>query len=169
MWLKYLTCAVFLIAINICDIKYYKIKNILILPLILIGIAIGMINGNVLDCVYGMLIPLILFPLYALKMLGAGDVKAFCALGTLFGFSMSIRIIAFSLVAGGMIALGFMLFNKNFVERFRYLFEYLKSCFLAKKVLQYHFGGKQNGYFRFSYAITAGTVLAIANQYMCLI
>ena len=164
MWIKYLICTIFLIAINYCDIKYYKIKNILVLPLVVAGLIIGIINGNILDCLYGMLIPLILFSLYALKMLGAGDVKALCALGAVFGFKMSIQIMIFTMISGGIIALAFMLCNKNFIERFKYLFKYLKTCFLTRKLLKYDFGGEEKSYFRFSYAITTGTVLAVINS-----
>lgn len=163
MWLKYIICSVFLVAINYCDIKYYKIKNSLVLPLIVIGFIFGIINGNILDCVYGMLIPLVLFPLYALRMLGAGDVKALCALGAVFGFNMSIQIMIFTMISGGIIALIFMLCNKNFIERFKYLFKYLKMCFLTRKLLKYDFGGEEKSYFRFSYAIITGTVLAVIN------
>jgi len=72
-------------------------------------------------------------------------------------------------VSGGVIALGFMLFNKNFIKRFKNLFNYLKMMFFMKKIEQYNYGGGEKSYFRFSFAITAGTILAIVNNYLCII
>lgn len=166
---KILICVVFLSAINITDIKGFKIKNKIVLPTIIIGLICGIVQGSFLDSLYGMLIPLVLFPLYALKMLGAGDVKALCAIGTVLGFKLSVMTMLLTFISGGIIALGFMLFNKNFVERFQNLFNYLKMTFFMRKIYKYNYGGSEKSYFRFSFAITAGTILAIVNNYLCII
>lgn len=169
MIFKIIICIAFLIAINITDIKGFRIKNKVVLPTIIIGLIYGIICNNFLDSIYGMLIPLALFPLYALKMLGAGDVKALCALGSVLGFNLSVMTMLLTFVSGGAIALGFMLFNKNFIKRFKNLFNYLKMMFFMKKIEQYNYGGGEKSYFRFSFAITAGTILAIVNNYLCII
>lgn len=168
MIIRILICAVFLILINITDIKGFKIKNKVVLPTIIIGLIYGLISSSFFDSIYGMLIPLVLFPLYALKMLGAGDVKALCAIGAVLGFKISVMTMLLTFVSGGIIALGFMLFNKNFVERFKNLFNYLKMSFFMKKIDKYNYGGSEKSYFRFSFAITAGTILAIVNHYLCI-
>ncbi len=169
MIIRILICAVFLVLINISDIKGFKIKNKVVLPTIITGLIYGLICNSFLDSVYGMLIPLVLFPLYALKMLGAGDVKALCAIGAVLGFKLSVMTMLLTFVSGGVIALGFMLFNKNFVERFKNLFNYLKVSFFMRKMDKYNYGGSEKSYFRFSFAITTGTVLAIVNHYLCII
>ncbi len=169
MIVKICICAVFLVLINITDIKGFKIKNKVVLPTIIIGLIYGLIYNNILDCVYGMLIPLVLFPLFALKMLGAGDIKALCAIGAVLGFKLSVMTMVLTFISGGIIALGFMIFNKNFVARFKNLFNYLKMSFFTRKLETYDYGGTEKSYFRFSFAITAGTVLAIANYYLGII
>ena len=169
MIVKIIICAVFLILINITDIKGFKIKNIVVLPTIIIGLIYGIICNSFLDSMYGMLIPLVLFPLYALKMLGAGDIKALCAIGTVLGFKLSVMTMLLTFVSGGVIALGFMLFNKNFTERFKNLFNYLKFSFFMRKMDKYNYGGSEKSYFRFSFAITTGTILTIVNYYLCII
>lgn len=169
MIFKIAICAIFLILINITDIKGYKIKNKVVLPAIIIGLSYAAYLGTFLDSLYGMLIPLVLFPFYALRMLGAGDVKALCAIGSVLGFSLGVMSMLLTFVAGGVIAFLFMLFNKNFIARFRYFFTYLKSCFITRKIIKYDFGGGTKSYFRFSYAITGGTVLAIVNDFLCII
>jgi len=169
MIVKSIICAVFLVLINITDIKGFKIKNKVVLPTIIIGLIYGLICNSFLDSIYGMLIPLVLFPLYALKMLGAGDVKALCAVGAVLGFKLSVMTLLLTFVSGGVIALGFMLFNKNFKERFKNLFLYLKMSFFMRKMDKYNYGGGEKSYFRFSFAITTGTILAIVNYYLCII
>lgn len=116
-----------------------------------------------------MLIPLVLFPLYALKMLGAGDIKALCSIGAVVGFKLSVMTMLLTFVSGGIIALGFMLFNKNFIERFKNLFNYFKMIFYTRHIEKYSYGGSEKSYFRFSFAITAGTIFAIVNNYLCII
>ena len=169
MLIKIIICAVFLVLINFTDVKGFKIKNKVVLPAIIIGLIYGIICNSFSDSVYGMLIPLVLFPLYALKMLGAGDIKALCAIGAVLGFKLSIMTMILTFVAGGIIALCFMLFNKNFIERFKNLFNYLKMSFFMRKMEDYNYGGSEKSYFRFSFAITAGTVLAVVNHYLCII
>lgn len=169
MIVKSIICAVFLVLINITDIKGFKIKNKVVLPTIIIGLIYGLICNSFLDSIYGMLIPLVLFPLYALKMLGAGDVKALCAVGAVLGFKLSVMTLLLTFVSGGVIAFGFMLFNKNFIKRFKNLFNYLKMSFFMRKMDKYNYGGSEKSYFRFSFAITAGTILAIVNYYLCII
>lgn len=169
MILKLIIVTIFLILINITDIKGYKIKNNIVLPTLIIGLIYGLITSSFLDSIYGMLIPLVLFPLFALRMLGAGDVKALCAIGAVFGFRLSVMTMLLTFVAGGVIALAFMIANRNFKARFKNLFAYLKNCFMLRSVQKYEFGGSNKSYFRFSYAITAGTVLAILNYYLGII
>lgn len=169
MFVRILICSLFLIAINITDIKNYKIKNSVVLPTIILGLICGIVLNLFLDSVYGMLIPLILFPLFALKMLGAGDIKALCAIGAVLGLKLSIMTVIFTFISGGIIALGFMLSNKNFIDRFKNLFRYFKISFLTKKIEKYNYGGNEKSYFRFSYAITTGTILAIINNYLGII
>lgn len=169
MIFKIIICTVFLIAINITDIKGFKIKNKVVLPTIIAGLIYGVICNSFLDSLLGMLIPLVLFPLYALKMLGAGDVKALCAIGAVLGFKLSIMTMLFTFVSGGVIAIVFMLFHRNFIKRMKYLLNYLKMCILLQKISSYNYGGEEKSYFRFSFAITVGTILTVVNQYLCII
>jgi len=164
--LKIVLLLVFLVSINITDYKEYKIKNKNIVPLLLAGLILSIFSGSFIDSIYGMLIPLVLFPFYALRMLGAGDVKALCAIGAVVGFRASLYTMAFSFISGGIIAIIFTVVNRNFRERMKYLFSYLKLCFFSRKVQQYGFGGGTKSYFRFSYAISAGTVLMLINEYL---
>ncbi len=169
MIIRICVCVIFLIIINATDVKDYKIKNKIVLPTLIIGLICGIADKTFLNSVYGMLVPLVLFPFYALKMLGAGDIKALCAVGAVVGKRKSIEMMLFTFLCGGVIAVIFMLTNKNGRERFGNLFCWFKNCFYARKPISYNFGGGKNSYFRFSYAITLGFVCVILNNYFNII
>lgn len=169
MLFEIVVCIIFLVCTNYTDFVGYKIKNKIILPIIIIGLVWGMYQGEVSNCLFGMIIPLVLFPLYALKMLGAGDVKALCAIGAVVGFEKSIEILIFTFIGGGILALVIMIVNKNGKQRFKNLFNWFRNCFYTRKMESYNFGNNKKSYFRFSYAITIGFVFMVANDYFNII
>lgn len=166
MVLKSLLSLTFLAAINISDVKEYKIKNKIVLPMLIAGLILGIITNNFTDCIFGMLLPLVLLPLYALRMLGAGDVKALCAIGVVVGLESSANTLIFTFLSGGVAAVVFFVIRGNFINRMKYFFGYLKMCFTTRSIQKYEFGGSGKGYFRFAYAITAGTILMLVNEYV---
>ena len=152
------------------DIKSYKIKNIVILTFIIIGMLTNSIvygYEGFIDSFLGVIIPLLLlFILYALKMLGAGDIKLFSALGAVFGAKYIFDILAYSFIAGGIIALILVIVRKNSKERVLHLYNYLKSLILTLRFLPYtEFGNKEDsGKFPFAYAVFFGTIVFILGE-----
>jgi prepilin peptidase CpaA len=167
--IKLCVAAVFIVIVVITDCRTYKIRNkhvvLFSIAGLLLNSATSGING-LCDSVYGLLIPLALFPLFSLKMLGAGDIKAFCAIGGVVGFRMSVYTMLLSFIAGGVIALGFMLFRKNAAQRMRRLGLYLKQCFLFRTLLPYDDFADEGGKFRFSFGIAAGFALAVLERFV---
>ena len=164
MSLKYSLGLVFVIIATIQDIKEYKIKNRLILTVLIMGLMLSTFTNGIhglADSVLGMITPLVLFPLFALRMIGAGDIKAFCALGAIVGIMGVVELMILSFLSGGIIALGFVLFRKNGINRFRGFFSYLKLCVLVRKPVSYNGVTQNDAVFRFAYAIAAGYVLYI--------
>lgn len=149
------------------DIETCKIKNRLTLTFITIGIITNSIiygYKGFKNSLLGIIIPIIvLFVLYALKMLGAGDIKLFSALGAVFGAQYIFDILAYSFVAGGIIALFLVIIRGNFKKRIRYLYNYLKLLILTFKFLPYtNFEDKEDGgKFPFGYAVFFGTIVFI--------
>lgn len=164
MILKAVLLSIYLVFICISDARERKIKNKHTIVLLLTGLLIGVMEKQMVSCLIGMALPLMLFPLFALRMLGAGDIKAFCAIGALVGWKLSLYTMAFSFISGGIMAICIMIVQANGTKRIRYFFNYLRSCFLTKKIQGYGFGGNQNSWFRFSYAICTGTVLMFVNE-----
>lgn len=154
------------------DYRTYKIKNNLVLGFLCTGfifnIAFGGLNGGI-DAFGGSLFPLVLFPLFALKMLGAGDIKAFCAIGSIVGLDQSINTVIFSIIAGGTIALGFLVLRSNAMVRFRAFWRYLTTCFYMRRLLPYDQFSDPEGKFRFAYGIFCGFIIAVVNHYFQII
>ena len=153
------------------DLKEYKIRNRLILPFLLIGLVLNTVNSGVAglaDSAIGLLLPLCLLPLFALKMLGAGDIKTFCALGSIVGWRKSIDTILYSFIVAGILALGFMIFRKNAATRFKSLIRYLKVCLYNRKLLSYEDFSDSGSHFRFAFAILGGYAVMVVTEFLAL-
>lgn len=163
----YLEICILLILSVYSDFKYYKINNLITLSFILVGLITCFIGDGYIGLIcsiYGILLPLaLLFPLFLFKMLGAGDVKLFCALGAITGLNIVIQILIYSFLSGGIIGVFVLLVRKNIKQRLKYLISYLKSCFLVGALLPYgNVKDKSDGSkFRFSYAIACGTAISL--------
>jgi len=159
---------VILLAISlVCDIRTKKIKNYITLSFAGIGLITNFIcngfKGATLSLL-GWFGPVaILFILHVLKMLGAGDIKLFAAIGAIMGFKFAMYAIFFSFLAGGIIGIAYLALRKNFRERFKYFIDYLKSCLLAHRLTEYkdfvNKGDKDS--FRFTFAAVPGTLAAL--------
>lgn len=74
----------------------------------------------------GILLPLFLLGwLYWFHMLGAGDLKLFCALGGIMGARAVLYCILLSLIFGAAVSFGILVTCGGFRERYLYLLEYL--------------------------------------------
>lgn len=150
----------------ISDIRTCKIKN----SVIVIFLAAGFLTNSVVSGFSGLTgsllaaalpIPLLLI-FFALRMLGAGDIKLFCAIGAIAGVRFVLYAMAYSFIAGSIMACIIMLANKSFRARGRYLACYLKTCYLTWSLQPYtDFGDKNDkARFRFSYAVACGVAIA---------
>lgn len=164
---RILLCVLFSMFINYTDWKAYRIPN----KAVLIFSALGMIVNiwlfglhGAISSLIGGAIAAVLFPLFALRMLGAGDIKALMGIGIMLGGTLAAKAVLYSILGAGMLAFAVLLVRKNGVERLKYFYQYIKGIFLAGEVSPYmaeektkHDGSK----FRFSFGITMG-VMALA-------
>lgn len=151
----------------ISDIKTYKIKNAIILTFLAAGLFTNFITGDLSltsGSVIAAIFPIILlFPLFILRMLGAGDIKLFSAVGAIWGIQFVFYSMIFSFLSGGVMALIIMLVNGSIRERGAYLLTYIKSCFLTCTLHSYSdFNKRQDGsHFRFSFAAACGSIITL--------
>lgn len=146
------------------DFMYMKISNRLILMGVLFSLAFGYQLGGisqVLCTLVNVSFPVIvLYLLYLLGVLGAGDIKLFSIIGGFTNFKMLISCMLFSFGAAAVIAVGKMLYNRNFCSSM------VKACmFLFSRrqegIASYHkeWADRRN-LMHFSLAILIGYVIA---------
>lgn len=152
------------------DIRSFKIKNPITYSAVMLGIAINTYSYGIegfKDAIIGVFIPIIgLFIFFALRMLGAGDIKLYCAVGAIMGWEFVIACLAYSFLFGGFISVIIILFRKNAIQRFKHLYNYIKTTFMMMKIDKYQdLTNDKNGLFRFAYAILGGTVFSVADMF----
>ena len=160
--MKYALAACFIFIALKTDYKECKIKNKHVLLFLAAGLIVNAIASGLAglwDSLLGALAPLALLPLFILRMLGAGDIKALCAVGSIVRLRMSIYTVLFSIAAGGVIALGFMIFRRNARQRMKQFGSYLKLCCYMRKLLPYEQFADERSGFRFSLGIAGGFVV----------
>ena len=137
-----------LLLASLWDYKKGRIPNLIL--------AIGAIHGllrvfyyqNFLSHIPGILFPiLILYPLYKIGTIGAGDIKLFSVMGFYLSFMETIYCMFLAFVIGAVVSLIVQKNNGNLADRISYLLSYLKDAFL-------------NGKFRYYYQDEAGNILS---------
>lgn len=162
-------CRYGILAAGVCcavyqDVRYLKIKNWLNLGILLLGGILGIIGGleRLFDSLQGFLIPFVIGILfYSLRIFGAGDVKFMMALGALMGKSWMIDCMIYSVISGGVLALLLMLYRRILLERLCYMWNYIQTSFLLRKITRYQIlDNQQKQFFPFAVAIACGSILA---------
>ena len=130
-------------AAAVLDFYRGKIPNVLIA----IGCCYGMVRllyyQNILIALPGIIFPVIvLFPLYKIGTIGAGDIKLLSMLGFYFNFMETLFCIFISFVLGAVISIISFIRYENFFERMTYLFSYLRECFNIGHLRYYYLDSK---------------------------
>ncbi len=150
-----------------------KVRNNLVFPVLLMGLLWHLTMGGwagARDSALGAGLPLILFPFFALRMLGAGDIKLLMALGAWLGVAECTAMMIFSILCGGVVALGIMLIRRDGALRVRKLWHYMKSSLLSRKLFPYtDFDRVESGEaLPFALAILGG-LICLMLQHACVI
>ena len=103
-------CALLLVSLcMVTDLSRRRIPNVLTLPAIFVGLALGFAGAGWKGLVLSFLGILLGFALmilpYYLGGMGAGDVKLMAALGALAGFPAIFQVFLYTALAGGLVAL----------------------------------------------------------------
>lgn len=173
LYMEYIRLIIIAVASGIAaysDYKIRKIKNKLTISLALLGLLINLITKDIGigQAILGFFSAFIIcLPFYLLKMLRAGDIKLFMAIGAMLGFTGLIDIMAKSILCGAIIALVIGIKQRKLLKRFQYLWYYLKNIFYTRKISAYITEDKQSdGYFPFGIAIFFGVFLEIAIKFL---
>jgi prepilin peptidase CpaA len=145
------------------DFKCYRISN----KLVIAGICIGSLHNFLQLGIYGLvcsilwgIIPIaILFILYIISALGAGDIKLFAVIGIFGGISFCFKAIIIAFIIGAIISLVKMVRHGILFERLRYFSGYILSVIQRKKLLSYDIDKKEKYVIHFSFPIILSVVI----------
>ncbi len=80
----------------------------------------------------------VLFPLFVLRMIGAGDIKLMAVMTGFLGWGNGLRAIFYGCVAGAILALAKLLRQRILLQRLNYLFAYIRRLILTKEIVPYY-------------------------------
>lgn len=110
---------------------------------------------------YGIIIPIgILFIVFIIRAIGAGDIKLFSVVGGLIGGPLVIQVILYSFIIGAILSVVKLIKSKNISYRMHYLANYISQTLETKKVIPYY-EEKRDGYdcvIPFTIAIMGGFI-----------
>lgn len=166
-----LLLAVLVVAL-VTDLWKRKIYNLLVLVGLLIGLVLNVyIMGfeGVMFWLKGCALALLLFlPLYVMRGMAAGDVKLMMVVGGMLGLPLIIDVMLYVYIAGGLLALLFVLFRKQGLK----LWKNVKMMMFNQVVrvrtgvdMHMHLDGEQSvGKMPYAVAIVVGTLFALYEQ-----
>lgn len=111
------------------DFRFRKIPNKVTFPAITFGIIYWLFSSNLVGFSFsigGVLVGFLVFIVpYIAGGMGAGDVKLMMAVGALLGWKFTVLSALLTAVAGGIIALGYIIFNNGGKDARANLFQLL--------------------------------------------
>lgn len=162
---KLLLTLLTLIICVITDIKTKKIKNAVCFTSASLGIILNLLEFGVkgiLLSVLGICIPIIiLYILYLTKSLGAGDVKLFAAIGSIWGSNLVLYSMIFSFIMAGFCGLIIIIVKKIFIIGLISFARQIKIILVTRSFSNYVSSNSNKTVLHLSPAIMLGTILSI--------
>lgn len=148
----------------ISDLKEAKIRNVLVLPTVLSGIVINYSAYSLQglkSSVLGIVLPIILLGIFFyLRLIGAGDIKLFCAIGALLGWNFVVNTMIYSLILAGIFAFINLARAEKLKSTFSDFYQDMKMCFIACDTFYIQNRSSKN-IIRLSPAIAIGAILQL--------
>lgn len=150
------------------DVMENKIKNKYLLPAFILGIITSFAFGGfegLKSSLLGIIIPfIILFILFVLRFMGAGDIKLYCTIGAIMGQKFIINNLMYTIFAGGVLAVVMLLFSKQFISRLRRTLAFISNIIISKTIMEYTEASNSKK-MPFAIAIFTGTILQLIIRY----
>ena len=145
------------------DIKENKIKNKYLLIALILGLVMSTLTNGIVgakDSLLGIIIPfLILFIFFVMRMLGAGDIKLFCTIGSIMGLNFVINNIMYTVFSTGIVIIVKLIVSKELFKIFKGTYYYFKSMILGRNFVE--FPNVKNNRFPFAVSIFVGTIIQL--------
>lgn len=155
-----------LLAAAVTDVRSGRISN----RLICLGLMSGLIfqiwesgwRGSVLFVIQVFFPVIVLYLLFLMRALGAGDIKLFSVVSGIWSLKVICCCMVFSFLAGAVVSLGKLLFYKNLGTRLRYFCHYVQLSLTAKNIGTYDRGtSEKETIIHFSVAILIGFLITM--------
>lgn len=118
-----LLAAMVAVCAAVTDFDARRIPNRLTYPATLVGLALqGILHGwrgLVASVIGGLFFGGMFFLFYLIRAMGAGDVKLATSLGCIVGFNASVQVLVATALAGGALAIAFVILSGRTVETLR--------------------------------------------------
>lgn len=154
------------------DHHEHKIKNKIVIPITLMAftyhllfIGLSSFLSSIMACIAFIIL---LFPLFILRILPAGDIKLLGAIGAIMGLRFTSNAFIYSIFIAGVISLIILIRRQLFLSRFLYLYNYIKRTILLRKIQPYNdFQDNQSKHFiPLSYFFGLGTVINLIAEHL---
>lgn len=132
----------FLVPAVITDLKTAKIPNFIIVSGYVTGFCYQAVchgYAGVWEGILGALFPIVvLFPVFYIRGLGAGDLKLLSVAGCFFTLQKSIDCLIITIFFGAILSVVKMLYQHNFTERIQYLISYVRDVYTTGQFQKYN-------------------------------
>ena len=149
------------------DIKENKIKNKYLLIVFILGLAISLLTGGIAgikDSLLGIIVPFILlFLFFAMRMVGAGDIKLFCTIGSIMGLNFVINNIMYTVFSTGIVIIVKLIISKQLFKMIKGIYFFFCAMILGKSLIE--FPRIENNRFPFAVSIFIGTIIQLILKY----
>lgn len=153
----------------IMDCLTWKISNIWLYSWMGVGFIFnGIVFGTegIIRALFGFLVPVaVLGIFFYFRMIGAGDIKLFGALGTWIGPDSILMCMLWSFIAAAVMAVMILILNRTTKERLRYLKDYFKRFFGSNVKTDYEIQSAGKARIHISIPVLIGVILKIIGVY----
>lgn len=164
--MKLLLCLTLLSMAVVTDIQCFQISNRLIVSGLLTGCFFQILELGARGIGVFLLnvsVPVILlYLLFLIRALGAGDIKLFSMIGGIWGLQILMITIAVSFLVAAFMSLCKILFYRNLISRLRVFYEYMSCVLMSGRLLKYPGESQRNQHvIHFSMAILIGYAITM--------
>lgn len=146
----------------ISDLKVSKIRNVFVLTAVLLGMAINTYHYGLTGLktsIMGIVLPILLLGvLFYARLIGAGDIKLFSAIGAILGWKYLLYVMTYSFIVAGVFAFLSLVRRAEVKSTFFDFYLDMKMCFLTYDILYFQNNSTKHS-IRLSPAIALGVCI----------
>lgn len=153
----------------IMDLRWMRVDNGWIFCSLVSGLLFQLLTNGIRGIfifLTGSMAPVVILGiLFYFHMIGAGDIKLFCALGGIMGIEKIRICMAVSFGLGAVISLLILVFYCDFFQRIQYFFKYVQDYLYTKEVKPYLKRGMTLENYHFTVPVFMSVLLYTGGMY----